>query len=80
MHYKNGRPAKNGDRVVDTRNGIVGILHSTNANATSCNGRVATQNPNDAYVTLGDCLHVDDIAGAAATIPDTSKPAEASAS
>lgn len=71
MHYKNGREAKQGDRVIDTRFGPAGIVHSIQSGSESCNARVAAVTPNDAYVTLGDCLHVDDIA--AATIPDSSK-------
>jgi hypothetical protein len=75
MHYKNGRPAKAGDRVicvVGSNQGISGILHTTNAQSDSCNGRLAVTSSNDPYVTIGECLHVDDVA--AATIPDTSAP------
>ena len=71
MHYKNGREAKPGDKVVNLPNGVVGILHSVNAGSTTCNGRLATPTPNDAYVTVGECLHLDDIA--AANIPDCPK-------
>jgi hypothetical protein len=66
MHYKNGREAKNGDKVVGLSSGnlVAGILHSVNAQSTSCNGRIAITKPNDPYVTLSDCLHVDDITAA----------------
>ncbi len=75
MHYKNGRPAKAGDRVVQVAGGTAsGILHSVNAQSTTCNGRVATITSNDPYVNISDCLHVDDVA--AANIPDSTKPAE----
>lgn len=69
MHYKNGRLAKNGDRVVGLVIGnlVAGILHSTTAGSTTCNGRVAVTTPNDPYVTISDLLHIDDIA--AAVIP-----------
>jgi hypothetical protein len=68
MHYKNGREAKNGDKVLDTSNGLLGILHSAIASE-SCNGRLAAVNQNDPYVTVGNCLHIDDIAKA--TVPDS---------
>ena len=71
MHYKNGRPAKAGDNVVNLPQGICGILHSTNAQSTTCNGRLAQTSSSDPYVTLSECLHVEDIA--AANIPDSSK-------
>jgi len=73
MHYKNGREAKPGDKVVNLPSGQVGILHSVNAGSTTCNGRLAQASQNDAYVTVGECLHMNDIA--AANIPDSSKPA-----
>ena len=62
MHYKNGREAKAGDKVVGISNGNVttGILHSLQPGATTCNGRLAATTQGDAYVTIGDCLHVDD--------------------
>jgi hypothetical protein len=71
MHYKNGRPAQSGDKVVNVTNGnaIVGILHSVNAQTTTCNGRIAAITPNDPYVNIGDCLHADDVGAAAAAIP-----------
>ena len=74
MHYKNGREAKPGDRIIQVVNGTAsGVLHSLNAQSDTCNGRVAAVTTNDPYVTLKECLHVDDVAAAAATIPDTSK-------
>jgi len=73
MHYKNGREAKAGDKVVNLPTGQAGVLHSVNAGSTSCNGRLAQTTTNDPYVTIGECLHMDDIA--AANIPDSSKPA-----
>lgn len=72
MHYKNGREAKAGDKVVNLTQGIGGILHSTNAQSTTCNGRIAQTSTSDPYVNINECLHVDDIA--AANIPDSSKP------
>ena len=73
MHYKNGREAKAGDKVVNLPSGRTGVLHSVNAGSTTCNGRLAQTTENDAWVTLSECLHMDDIAKA--TIPDSTKPA-----
>ena len=61
MHYANGREAKAGDRVIDIESGCVGILHSLNAESTTCNGRLATPNPNDSYVTLSKCVNLEDV-------------------
>ncbi len=73
MHYKNGRVAKDGDKVV-TPYGM-GILHSTTAQSETCNGRLAPVSPNDAWVTIKECLHVDDVM--AADIPDSSAASQA---
>lgn len=63
-----------GDIVIDLQNNVIGILHSTQAQSASCNGRLALRTPSDPYVTIGACLHIDDISKA--TIPDSSKPSE----
>lgn len=68
MHYKNGRLAKEGDKIV-TPYGM-GILHSTNASSETCNGRIAVTTASDAYVTLSECLHFDDVMKA--VVPDSS--------
>ena len=65
MHYKNGRPAKAGDTVLCLSQGIAGVLHSTNAQSQTCNGRLACITSGDPWVTIGECLHLDDIAAAA---------------
>lgn len=80
MHYKNGREAKNGDKVVwlpcDDSTGnnpaFAGILYSATVggNAT-CYGRLAPSSKNDHHVDISECLHVDDIA--AVDIPDSSR-------
>jgi len=72
MHYKNGRPAKAGDKVINLTHGLSGLLHSVNAQSTSCNGRLAAINQNDPYVNINECLHIDDVAVAA--VPDSTKP------
>ena len=72
MHYKNGREAKPGDKVVNLTQETSGILHSVSASSTTCNGRLAEIRQTDQYVTISECLHMDDIA--AANLPDTTKP------
>lgn len=64
MHYKNGREAKAGDVIVSLSGKQVGILHSVIAQSDTCNGRLALTTQNDPYVTLKECLHIDDISAA----------------
>ena len=73
LHYKNGREAKNGDRIVNPGLGRAGILYNAQPQSTSFNGRMASVSDNDAYVTIGECLHMDDIAASANTLEDISK-------
>ena len=66
MHYRNGREAKNGDKIVKlTGEGKVeafGVLHSAVPGDDYCNGNIAIiQAPND-FACMVDCLHVDDVA------------------
>ena len=67
MHYRNGREAKNGDKIVkmETSSGKIvafGVLHSAEPGNDYCNGYIATiQSPID-YACMVDCLHVDDVA------------------
>lgn len=60
MHYKNGRLAQPGDKVVNLATGEAGLIYDLNAHATTCNGRLARIASNDSYVTVGDCVHIDD--------------------
>ena len=64
MHYRNGREAKNGDKIVKLEQGKVvafGVLHSAVPGNDYCNGNIATiQQPND-YACMVDCLHIDDV-------------------
>jgi hypothetical protein len=67
MHYKNGREAKNGDKVVlmDPYGGTtVGILYDATAGNDYCNGKLAVTRPNDPCPNLKDCLHLDDVLAA----------------
>lgn len=67
MHYRNGREAKNGDKIVklETGSGKVvafGVLHSAVPGNDFCNGSIAViQTAND-YACMVDCLHIDDVA------------------
>lgn len=65
MHYRNGREAKNGDKIVKLEGGKVvsfGVLHSATAGNDYCNGHIATiQHPQEG-ACLVDCLHIDDVA------------------
>lgn len=65
MHYRNGREAKNGDRIVRLNGGKIdafGVLHSATPGNDYCNGNIAVvQGAND-YACMVDCIHVDDLA------------------
>jgi len=68
MHYRNGREAKNGDRVIQlTHEGgkiaSVGILHDAVPGNDYCNGSIApVLSPMIASACLIDCIHADDLA------------------
>lgn len=64
MHYKNGRQAHHGDEVVNLSTGQTGIIYAIQTLATTCNARLAVKADNNPYVTLGDCVHIDDIKSA----------------
>jgi hypothetical protein len=65
MHYRNGREAKNGDKIVslagDYIDGI-GVLYEATPGNDFCNGKIAPTLGGDIkYACLCDCLHVDDL-------------------
>lgn len=67
MHYRNGREAKNGDKVVQLSfdEGKVvafGVLHSAVPGNDYCNGSIAVVQPANECACMCDCLHVDDLA------------------
>jgi len=76
MHYKNGREAKNGDKVVLMSTyaaPFVGILYDATAGNDYCNGKIAPIKPNDPCPNLKECLHLDDVIKALpAEVPDSS--------
>ncbi len=79
MHYKNGREAKNGDKVVLIPEYLgtapmIGILYNAQAGNDYCNGKIAAISPSDPCPNLKECLHLDDVLSALpADIPDVSK-------
>lgn len=67
MHYRNGREAKNGDKVVKLgmSNGNIesfGVLHSAQPGNDYCNGNIAVVQATNDGACMVDCLHVDDLA------------------
>lgn len=76
MHYKNGRAAKNGDKVlvIPTHGApYTGILYDAQADNDFCNGRVAPISPIDPTPNLKEVLHIDDAAAVlGGEVPNTS--------
>lgn len=65
MHYRNGREAKNGDKIVKLNGGQIvafGVLHSATPGNDYCNGYIAVVQQANDYACMVDCLHVDDVA------------------
>lgn len=66
MHYRNGREAKNGDKIVKLETGTgkvvaFGVLHSAIPGNDYCNGNIAVIQPANDYACLVDCIHIDDL-------------------
>ena len=65
MHYRNGREAKNGDKIVKLEGAKIvafGVLHSATPGNDYCNGNIAVIQPPNDHACMVDCLHVDDVA------------------
>jgi len=69
MHYRNGREAKNGDKIISLSgygaaggqiNGV-GILYDAVPGNDHCNGQIAPIQQTGLSACLCDCLHVDDV-------------------
>lgn len=76
MHYKNGREAKNGDKVAligYNGNVTVGILYDAQAGNDYCNGKLALTSPGDPCPNLKECLHLDDVIAVLPCVPDIAK-------
>ena len=77
MHYKNGREAHNGDKVVligYNNNVVVGILYDAQAGNDYCNGRIAELHVSDPMPNLKECLHLDDVLEAYKNVSQFSDP------
>lgn len=70
MHYRNGREAKNGDKIVmiggygsgaPTVIGL-GVLYDAVPGNEYCNGNIAPTQPVAMNACLCDCIHVEDLA------------------
>jgi hypothetical protein len=70
MHYRNGREAKNGDKVIQLGMSgpaagqvqAVGVLYGAVPGQDYCNGSIAPVQQAVIGACLCDCLHVDDVA------------------
>ncbi len=71
MHYRNGREAKNGDKIVSLAGYVsgpvtidaVGILYDAKPGNDYCNGSIASTIGGPVVsACLCDCLHLDDLA------------------
>lgn len=64
MHYRNGREAKNGDKVVQLSGGKIvglGVLHDATPGNDYCNGYIAPTAVRVDSACMCDCLHLDDV-------------------
>lgn len=65
MHYRNGREAKNGDKIIQLdHNGNImafGILHSAITGNDYCNGSIAPIQNTITLACICDCLNIEDI-------------------
>ncbi len=67
MHYRNGREAKNGDKIVQLdfdggKIAAIGVLHQAVPGNDFCNGSIAPTHTGVVGACMCDCLHVDDLA------------------
>jgi len=66
MHFRNGRPALNGDKVVQLGEGgkivSVGVLFDATPGNDYCNGTLAPICTGKDMACMCDCLHMDDLA------------------
>ncbi len=87
MHYRNGREAKNGDKVVLLPSygaPKIGILYNAVAGSDTCNGNLAEMRNTDSCLNLSECLHLDDVLAVvcdpAVEVPDSPKAPETATS
>ncbi len=63
MHYKNGREAKNGDKVMlipPNGNPVIGVLYDATPGNDFCNGQLAPIHSSNYCPNLKECLHLED--------------------
>jgi hypothetical protein len=67
MHYRNGREAKNGDKVIQISLGDpptitgFGVLYDAKPGNDYCNGNLAPLQPALQGACMCNCLHIDDV-------------------
>ena len=65
MHYRNGREAKNGDKVIQLGDAGLPVAVGTLTDATPgndyCNGSIVPAQASSVTACLCDCLHIDDL-------------------
>lgn len=65
MHYRNGREAKNGDKVIqlggEGKITHFGVLHDATPGNDYCNGSIAPV-VSGGGACMCDCLHIEDVA------------------
>lgn len=65
MHYRNGREAKNGDKILqigfDGKINAVGVLYDAKPGNDYCNGAIAPIQLPVISACMCDCLHLDDV-------------------
>lgn len=77
MHYKNGREARCGDKVVlipAYGSPIIGILYDAKPGNDYCNGKIAPTSPNDPMPNLKEVLHLDDVLYGVKLMEDVTTP------
>lgn len=69
MHYRNGREAKNGDKIVmlggygdGAKIVAAGVLYDAKPGIETCNGSIAPIQQAIHGACMCDCLHIDDVA------------------
>ena len=67
MHYRNGRPAQNGDTIISLgydgkKIEAIGVLFDAVAGNDYCNGSIAPISTAVKGACMCDCLHIDDLA------------------
>ncbi len=66
MHYRNGKEAKNGDKIAqlgpDGKITSVGVLYDATPGNDYCNGYIAPLQPAVVTACMVDCLLIEDLA------------------